>query len=70
MNTLVECHSGYEYPQRPKTVFWQNRKQPVHTVITEWKKPNGKGFRVLLGNGTVLDLIYNIDLGEWTILTP
>ncbi len=67
MDTLVECHSGYEYPQRPKAVFWRGRKRLVHIIIAEWNEPESKGFRVMLENGTVLDLIYNIDQDEWTV---
>ena len=67
MTILVECHSGYEYAQRPKALHWQGERLGIETIVTEWREPNGKRFRVLAENSQDFDLFYDVDKDEWEI---
>jgi len=63
--TAVQCHSGYEYAQRPVVFQWEEKKLVVSRVIGEWKTPDGKLFRVLTKGDQVFDLLYNTMEDEW-----
>jgi hypothetical protein len=66
---LVECHSGYEYAQRPTALRWQGERLEVEAVEAEWRIPGGRRFRVRTRNGLVFELFYGELYDEWRI-TP
>jgi len=65
----VECHSGYAYAQRPTAIHWGGNRYEVESIQSEWRSPQGKGFRVRTTSGMVFDLFYEEESLSWTI-TP
>ena len=63
----VECHSGYEYAQRPTALHWLGARLEVEAVEAEWRIPGGKRFRVRTPDGQVFELIYGDLFDEWRI---
>lgn len=64
---LVECHSGYEYAERPTALHWVGRRLEVEAVEAEWRAPGGRGFRVRTGEGLQFELFYAELYDEWRI---
>jgi hypothetical protein len=64
---LVECHSGYEYAERPVAVWWQGRRLAVEAVEAEWRISGGKKFRVRTTGGQVFELLYVELYDEWRV---
>jgi len=52
----VECHSGYEYPQRPMAISWNGMQHQVKLIIAEWRTPEGRFFRVESMDGNLFEL--------------
>ena len=46
LKDLVECHSGYEYAERPVALHWQGQRLEIEAVEAEWRIPGGRCFRV------------------------
>jgi hypothetical protein len=66
---LVECHSGYEYAQRPVALRWENERLEVDAVEAEWRIPGGRRFRVRTQDGRRFELFYGELYDEWRV-TP
>jgi hypothetical protein len=64
---LVECHSGYEYAERPTAVWWQGERLEVEAVEAQWRIAGGKKFRVRVRTGQVFELLYVELYDEWRI---
>lgn len=64
---IVECHSGYEYAERPTALHWRNEWLEIEAVEQQWRTPEGKCFRVRAANGMVFMLINDERSGEWRI---
>ncbi len=67
MSNLVECHSGYEYAERPTAVWWQGQRLDVEAVEAEWRISGGKKFRVRTTGGRVFELLYVELYDEWRV---
>jgi hypothetical protein len=67
MNDMVECHSEYEYPERPVAIHWQGRKLEISRILTEWLAPNEKRFLVEVGDNQLFTLVYDQACDEWQI---
>jgi hypothetical protein len=67
MPELVECHSGYEYAERPTAVWWQGERLEVAAVEAQWRISGGKKFRVRAVNGQVFELLYVELYDEWRV---
>lgn len=67
MAELVECHSGYEYAERPVAVWWEGERQVVAEVEAQWRISGGKKFRVRTVEGTVFELLYVELYDEWRV---
>ena len=39
LKDLVECHSGYEYAERPVALHWQGQRLEIESVEAEWRIP-------------------------------
>jgi hypothetical protein len=64
---IVECHSGYEYPEYPQVVVEEGTRTEVTRVAAEWISEDGeKYFQVILADGRTLELIYTPHQGQWT----
>jgi hypothetical protein len=64
---LVECHSGFEYAERPVAVWWQGQRLEVAEVEAEWRISGGKKFRVRTTGGQVFELLYVELYDEWRV---
>ena len=64
---LVECHSGYEYAERPTALWWEGERLEIETVEQQWRIPGGKCFRVRTTGGLVFELMYGELYDEWRI---
>jgi hypothetical protein len=63
----VECRSEAAYAERPLAFTWQGRRQEVAEVISNWRTPAGKAFRVIAESGAVFDLYYDEHSDKWQI---
>lgn len=63
----VECHSGFTYAQRPIAVQWEDKRYEIETIQSEWRTPEGKGFRVLTTESMAFELFYEDKTQSWTI---
>jgi hypothetical protein len=70
MNELVECHSGFEYAERPVALTWQNQRLEIDEVVERWRIPGAKCFRVRTTDGQIFELFYGELYDEWRIHQP
>lgn len=63
----VECHSGFEYAERPTALVSDNQRYEVEVVEDQWRIPGGKCFRVRLQDGRRFELFYGELYDEWRI---
>ena len=42
----VECHSGYEYAERPTALYWEGDRLEVAEILDRWRIPGAHCFRV------------------------
>lgn len=64
---LVECHSGYEYAERPLALRWEGRRLEIEQVEAQWRIPGGKRFRVRAQTGQVFELLYGELSDQWRV---
>jgi hypothetical protein len=67
MPDLVECHSGYEYAERPTALWWEGQRLEVSEVEAQWRISGGKKFRVRTVDGQVFELLYVELYDEWRV---
>ncbi len=67
MPDIVECHSGYEYAERPTAVWWDDERLEVAEVEATWRISGGKKFRVRVVDGRVFELLYVELYDEWRV---
>jgi hypothetical protein len=67
VTNLVECHSGYEYAERPTAVRWDGQRLTVEQVEAEWRIPGGRCFRVRTNDGHRFELFYGELFDEWRV---
>ena len=53
LNTLVECHSGYEYAERPTALRWQGKSKHNGASRADAAFACGRPMRVCLNSFTV-----------------
>jgi hypothetical protein len=70
MSDLVECHSGYEYGERPMALVWQGQRLEITEILDRWRIPAGKCFRVRTKDEQVFELFYAELSDEWRIHQP
>jgi hypothetical protein len=70
MADWVECHSGYEYAERPVALHWEGDRLEIEEVLDRWQTPGSKCFRVRTGDGQIFELYYSESLDEWSIHQP
>ena len=63
----VECHSGYEYAERPIAILINGERLRVEAVEDQWRIPGGKCFRVRINNGRRFELFYGELYDEWRV---
>ncbi len=67
MTEIVECHSGHEYAERPTALYWDEERLEIEEIISRWRIPGGKRFRVRTEDGQVFELFYGELYDEWRI---
>jgi len=67
MSERVECHSGYEYAERPLALTWRGMRYPVSAIEAEWRIPGGRKFRVRTEAGARFELLYAELADEWRV---
>ncbi|HPH98077.1 MAG TPA: hypothetical protein PKW33_17945 [Anaerolineaceae bacterium] len=67
LESPVECHSGYEYAERPLALHWQGERLEVSAILDQWRIPGGKCFRVQTADQRVFELFYGELYDEWRI---
>ncbi len=67
MKDLVECHSGFEYAERPIALCWENQRLVIAEVEETWRIPGGKRFRVRVEDGRRFELFYGEMYDEWRV---
>jgi hypothetical protein len=63
----VECHSGYEYAERPVAVHWEDERLDIEDIEDRWRIPGGKCFRVRVSSGRRFELFYGELYDEWRV---
>jgi len=64
---LVECHSGFEYAERPLALCLEGQRMEIIETEAEWRIPEGHCFRVRTKNGQKFELFYDELCDEWKI---
>jgi hypothetical protein len=67
VKSVVECHSGFAYPDHPLAFIWQNARQTVNEVLSQWRTPQGITFRVLNQQALRFELTYSELNDEWRV---
>jgi hypothetical protein len=67
---LVECHSEYEYAEKPQAFWWQGRRLEIDEILDQWRVPGGKGFLVKTQDEQIFKLFYGELFDEWRIHQP
>jgi hypothetical protein len=67
MASPVECHSGYDYAERPIAFIWAGERFEVETIMSEWRTPENKGFRVRVVDGLIFELVYHQVSDTWEV---
>ena len=66
-DSVVECHSGHTYAQRPTVFWWEAERFEVASIDAEWRSPVGKHFRVTTKYETIFELTYHEASDSWQI---
>ena len=67
MADLVECRSDTEYPERPVAIYLQGERLEIDRILSRWRTPEGKWFRVVTNDGEAHELFYDESRDEWFI---
>lgn len=70
MNELVECRSGHSYAVRPIALTWQGKRLRVQEILSEWRTPLGKHFKLIAEDEQVFELIFVEESAQWEIHGP
>jgi hypothetical protein len=64
---IVECRSDSGYAERPLALNWQGRRLEIAEIVSRWRGPAEKGFRVRTADGQAFELTYREIPDEWQI---
>ncbi len=70
MSDIVECHSEYEYAEKPVAMTWQGQRLEIADILARWRIPGAKYFRVRTADGRIFELFYGELYDEWRINQP
>lgn len=70
MPSLVECHSDYQYAQRPVALLWLGDRKIIEAVLDQWLTPEGRYFRVLTQDQQIFELCFTFASDDWQIHQP
>lgn len=63
----VECRSDTEYADRPLSLLWEGRRYEIAEILSRWRGPGEKGFRVKTTNGYAFELTYQEISDAWHV---
>ena len=63
----VECRSDSEYAERPLSLMWEGQRLEIAEILSRWRGPAEKGFRVQTADKQVFELTYREVPDEWQI---
>ena len=66
----VECRSDSEYAERPVALQWRDQRLEIVEILSRWRTPSGKGFRVRTPDDQVFVLTYDEISADWQIQQP
>jgi len=66
MNT-VECRSDSTFAERPLALTWDGNRYEIAEIVSRWRGPAEKGFRVKTTDGQAFDLTYRELPDEWVV---
>jgi hypothetical protein len=67
MTNLVECHSGFEYADRPTALYWHEHRLVIAEILESRRTPEGNTFRVRTQDDQEFELSYLEMQDEWRI---
>jgi putative sterol carrier protein len=67
MGELVECHSGFNYAEKPVALTWESQRLEIAKIMAQWRSPQARHFRVRTNNGLEFELSYREADNEWQI---
>jgi hypothetical protein len=66
----VECRSDSEYAERPIALYWHEQRLEIVEILSRWRTPEGKGFRVRTTDEQTFELSYEEISADWQIKQP
>jgi hypothetical protein len=63
----VECHSGFTYAEKPAALTWEGQRLEVDEILSAWRTPGERRFRVRTVDLRVFELAYREAGNEWQI---
>lgn len=66
MNT-VECRSDSTFAERPLSLTWDGYQYEIAEIISRWRGPAEKGFRVKTTSGQAFEITYREIPDEWLV---
>ena len=64
---LVECRSDSTYAERPLSLVWEEQRLEIAEILSRWRGPGEKGFRVQTADRQVFELTYREISDEWKV---
>ena len=64
---LVECRSDSTYAERPLSLVWEGQRLEIAEILSRWRGPGEKGFRVQTVGGQIFEITYREIPDEWII---
>lgn len=64
---IVECRSDSEYAERPLALIWNGERLEVEQILSRWREPGAKGFRVRTTDGAAFVLTYREHSDAWQV---
>ena len=63
----VACRSDSLYPERPVAFYYEGKRWCVVKIITRWRSPGFRHFRVLVEEESVFELVYDETEDRWQV---
>ena len=70
MIDIVECHSDFEYAEKPVALTWKDQRLEISEIVERWRIPGAKCFRVRTTDRQIFELFYGELYDEWRIHQP
>ncbi|MBN1304822.1 MAG: hypothetical protein JXA13_10340 [Anaerolineales bacterium] len=68
MPDVVECQSQTSYAEKPVALTWQGQRLEILKIISGWRTPQEKHFRVFTSDEQTFELVYLETSDNWLIL--